>query len=207
MVLRMLFMLLKLDITEHVTASFLIKGHTKNDCDRLFNQMKKVYRKSNVYVPAQLMDAMKQPKVTPVWVDHSCMFKWSKMLDKYTADIPALLSYHVFDYKKKPYPFLFLSQAHGRDAKDGVALIKAKYRSEDKDFWQTVIDGLEPIAAVGMKDIKWVELYDKWGPLIPEEYKQQWKFYNTDPGKERRDKVKANKKKSKEQRVARTTTK
>ena len=100
-----------------------------------------------------------------------------------------------------------MSQAHGRDAKEGVALIKKKYRTEKKDFWEQRIAELEPCGKVGMKDIKWVELFDKWRPLIPDEFRAKWKYYAEDPGTERRDKVKNNKKKSKEQRVARTTTK
>ena len=35
-------------------AHFLICGHTKNTCDRLFNLLKMEWRKCNVYTPKQL---------------------------------------------------------------------------------------------------------------------------------------------------------
>lgn len=49
MVMRMLVILVKLGICTTARAIFLVKGHTKNDCDRMFNLMKKWYRKLNVY--------------------------------------------------------------------------------------------------------------------------------------------------------------
>ena len=40
MVLRFMIMLAKLKMARVVRAIFLIKGHTKNDCDRMFNLLK-----------------------------------------------------------------------------------------------------------------------------------------------------------------------
>jgi hypothetical protein len=46
-VLRLLFFIVKRKIAKVARAIFLVRGHTKNDCDRLFNTMKKDYRKTN----------------------------------------------------------------------------------------------------------------------------------------------------------------
>ena len=50
----------------------------------------------------------------------------------------------------------------------------------------------------GIRDIKRIELFDKYGPLIPDEYKSKWKYYSEDPGIEIRKRVTSDKKISKE---------
>ena len=54
MVLRMLTILVKRKVCMVARAIFLIRGHTKNDCDRLFNLMKQNCRGSNIYTPQDL---------------------------------------------------------------------------------------------------------------------------------------------------------
>ena len=55
MALRFLFLLVKLKITKIARAIFLVKGHTKNNCDRLFNPTKMSHRNENVHTPTELM--------------------------------------------------------------------------------------------------------------------------------------------------------
>jgi hypothetical protein len=58
-VLRLLHFLVKTQVATTARAIFLVRGHTKNDCDRLFNTiMKKQYRKSNCFIPQDLIDCM-----------------------------------------------------------------------------------------------------------------------------------------------------
>ena len=49
--------------------------------------------------------------------------------------------------------------------------------------------------------------YDKWRPLVPAEQRAEFKYYQVDPGLERRTKVKAHRKASKKQRMDRSRTK
>ena len=58
----------------------------------------------------------------------------------------------------------------------------------------------------GMQDIKWIELYDKWRPLVPEQHRKGFKFFEEDPGPERRAKVKSHTKEAKKQRKERSVT-
>jgi hypothetical protein len=51
MVLRLLPMLINRGICLKARAFFLVKGHTKNCCDRLYNLLKAYYRKANCYTP------------------------------------------------------------------------------------------------------------------------------------------------------------
>jgi hypothetical protein len=39
---------------------FLVKGHTKIDCDHMFNLMKKRYRTMNCYMPKPLLEYVGQ---------------------------------------------------------------------------------------------------------------------------------------------------
>jgi len=49
MVLRLALLLVELGWYKEVNFSFLIAGHTKNSCDRLFNILKLKYRESDVF--------------------------------------------------------------------------------------------------------------------------------------------------------------
>jgi hypothetical protein len=72
MVLQFMVMLAKLNLAKIIHTIFLIKGHTKNDCDRLFNLLKYDYRKTNVYTPKQLLDCLTS-------IHRSLPFQWRPM--------------------------------------------------------------------------------------------------------------------------------
>ncbi|CAB9505274.1 unknown protein [Seminavis robusta] len=208
MVLRLLFFLVKLGITKVARASFLIRGHTKNDCDRLFNVMKKGYRNSNIYLPADLVESMKHKQVTPVWCDANVFFDWDSGEDKYLTRPTKVKSYHVFtfDIDKDDGDTLTKMYSHNINQKIRQNMVKKEFRGKDKAFWKGVTQTLDRIDPVGIQDIKWRELYDKWGPLIPAEKKLGLMYYHEDPGVERRNKIKANTKKAKDARKGRTTS-
>jgi hypothetical protein len=58
MVLQFLPFLEAVCVARTVRASFLVCGHTKNDCDHLFNLLKKEYRNSNIYIPDDLITTL-----------------------------------------------------------------------------------------------------------------------------------------------------
>jgi hypothetical protein len=60
MVYCMLFFMVKLKVCRVARAIFLVKGHTKNDCDRMFNLMKYDYRKVDCYSPPELIEIANQ---------------------------------------------------------------------------------------------------------------------------------------------------
>ena len=49
MVLRFMLWLVSKGVCKTARAIFLVRGHTKNHCDRMFNLLKQTYRKSNIY--------------------------------------------------------------------------------------------------------------------------------------------------------------
>jgi hypothetical protein len=90
MVYRMLFFMVKLKVCRTARAIFLVKGHTKNDCDRMFNVMKYDYRKVNCYTPPELIEIVnKHPHVEAIPMQQSEFKDWdeleNKMIDKMDA--------------------------------------------------------------------------------------------------------------------------
>ena len=67
-----------------VNLIFLIKGHTKNMCDRMFNQMKKNYRNRNVYTledTYKILDLQDNVIVAPVKGEE--LFRdWDEVFDE-----------------------------------------------------------------------------------------------------------------------------
>ena len=57
-VLRLVPFLVEMGFFEQVNFIFLVVGHTKNAADRLFNALKKIYRKENLYTMAQMIEAL-----------------------------------------------------------------------------------------------------------------------------------------------------
>jgi hypothetical protein len=52
------------------------------------------------------------------------------------------------------------------------------------------------ITPPGIQEIKWIELYDQFRPMIPAPFNEQWYFGNPPP-QEVRDRVKGQKRKAK----------
>ena len=65
-VLRYLMWLVERQIFPKVTLLFLVKGHTKNSCDRLFNCMKLDYNRQNTYTHHELVQCLNQNKKVSV---------------------------------------------------------------------------------------------------------------------------------------------
>jgi hypothetical protein len=58
---------------KRVSFVFLIVGHTKNACDRLFNSLKHEYRKKNIFTMDELIVALGvSAKITVVPTAYSC---------------------------------------------------------------------------------------------------------------------------------------
>lgn len=208
MVLRMLFFIVKMGVAKVARASFLVRGHTKNDCDRLFNLMKKDIRKTNVYTPKQLLQSIKHKQVTAVPVDSSVFKDWDALEDKHIRKAAGLINTnHMFEVNidVDNGNSMTFREAHGY--KDTVVkMVKKEFVSSDKAFWLSLTNTLTTLKPTGIQDIKWKELHDKWKPLVPEEYWKSWKYYATDLSQKQRENIKSNTAKSKAARKERSRT-
>jgi hypothetical protein len=206
MVLRLLFYLVKKKIAIDARIIFLIKGHTKNDCDRLFNLMKKEYRKSNVYTPKDLKTSIKHDSIDTVIVDPATSFRdWDAHEDIVLKATENVKANHIFlvSANRDNGNSMYMETHRNSGEEQKSVLVKKKKQEVLEEHWKTMP---QLLPTTDILNIKWIELHDKWGKFIPRPKKEDWKYYNEDPGPERRNKVKANRKKSKEARQARTRT-
>ena len=79
-------------------------------------------------------------------------------------------------------------------------VVRPKYRNTD---W-TLLGKPELIKPPGIQDIKWIELWKKWRPLIPIKDRGTFKFYHEEPTKEVIAAVKAHSKDAKKKRQDRS---
>ena len=81
MVLRLGLYLVEKRYFTSVEFVFLIVGHTKNPCDRMFNLLKLSYRKSNIYTMEQTIEKLNGHAQTTAtrFINHR---NWDKYLDK-----------------------------------------------------------------------------------------------------------------------------
>ena len=49
-----------------VTISFLIKGHTKNSCNRNFNIIKKIYHKRNMFIKDEALRILSESECVTI---------------------------------------------------------------------------------------------------------------------------------------------
>jgi hypothetical protein len=168
MVIRLLFVLVRLKLCFRAQMLFLVKGHTKNDCDRMFNLMKQRYRKTNCYTPKELMQfvAESNEDVELVDVMKSGGFKdWDKYQNKYMKAPESIQNYHIFQVNSINPNRMLCQEAHGYPIIHDDSVVKKQFR--DVTDWGPLEDELEDLPPLRVKDIKWITLYDEWRPLVP----------------------------------------
>jgi hypothetical protein len=193
MVLRMLFVLVKLKLCFRARMIFLVKGHTKNDCDRMFNLMKKTYRNTNCYTPKQMFEFVNNSHEDVQLVDvmnDGGFMDWDRAQNNYMRTPESIQKYHIFAVNATNSDRLICQEADGYPLCFDDNVIKKQYHG--KDWAQALIQSLQPLKKTGMKDIKWITLYDEWRPLIPMDYRKDYQFFHEDPGPERREKSRIN---------------
>jgi hypothetical protein len=205
-VLRLLNILVKRQLATTAKLIFLIRGHTKNDCDRLFNTMKMVYRKSDVFTPQDLVDCMQHEKVEPIMVPPEAFVDWNGLENSF-IDPPSghIQANHIFQVDiNVDNGNSMVIQIADHEPTVVIQLVKSDYRLHPTQFWKDQTPAT--IAPPGIQDIKWQELYFKWGAYVPQLKKQQWCYYIDKPPQEKIAKVRGANKVSRKQRQTRTRT-
>jgi hypothetical protein len=208
MVLRLLFVLVKLKLCFKARMIFLVKGHTKNDCDRMFNLMKKEYRNTNCYTPKQLFEFINNSHEDVELVDvmnSGGFMDWDRAQNVYMRTPESIQKYHTFTVHGVNPNRLLCQEADGYPVTFDDNVIKKAYR--DNNQWaEAMMRELRPLKKTGMKDIKWITLYDEWRPLVPMDFRRDYQFFHEDPGTERRAKTKINREEAAATRLNRAVT-
>eukprot|EP00797_Seminavis_robusta_P031126 Sro669_g184460.1 n/a (118) ;mRNA; r:4654-5007 len=99
---------------------------------------------------------------------------------------------------------MYFAEYHGAE-ETCLKMVKDDYRGQPMEWWK----GMEPPEAskpTGIKDIKWKELYEKWGKVVPQEKKKGFKYYEEAPSAEKLAAIKEHTKQARELRQSRQAT-
>jgi len=187
MVLRFGQYLVDIGLFKEVQILFLVAGHTKNICDRLFKCMKSCYHDQNIYTFQQAVDALnmrtanegdEKDHVNVSVVDRNDMYDWDKFLDKfYIPTITGIQKKHWFSYSIHNDGVMYT-----RDIATDVSSQKGMYMRmmnlSDQPSIEHIFEWIERLKstfpqladAPGIKPIKLVEMYTKWREFIPPMY-------------------------------------
>ena len=169
MVLRLVVYLVEKGYFASVTFAFLIVGHTKNPCDRLFNLAKLTYRKSNCYTHEEFMEKIGENQhVSAYPVTAADMKDYNKFFDVLYGDFKAAktLKWQVFsacNSNLKP-TLMTLATSTLPDAETLMLELMKKKKDREKHF----NDEVRLLPKPGLRPIKQVELFEKFRPLVPE---------------------------------------
>ncbi len=98
-VLRLASWLVECKYFKKVEIIFYVRGHTKNACDRLFNQLKKHYHKQQIFTMGQMVTALDSSRYVSFNLANShCFLDYAEMLDFFYNKFPAgmIQQNHVF---------------------------------------------------------------------------------------------------------------
>ena len=191
-VVRFLMWLVENRVFPRVRIFFLVKGHTKNAADRMFNLLKMTYHCKDIYTYDQLHATLETNQYVDVFKMRPNHFhdhlKWQDQYYKAPAG-GEFKQTHVFTIcaancgittnTTNVTSTLLLKQDHNEATirlNDLLPTTKSKKaRRLDPEVRAREIAKMEEnliqLVPTGLKPIKQVELWKKWGPLIPEKYR------------------------------------
>lgn len=174
MVIRMFALLAETGAYKKINIAFLVAGHTKNVCDRLFNILKMTYRKTNVYTFEQLVGVLNTAQdVAPTPATKDDFKNWEALEDKIYKNIISgtVHKTHLFELTSCDPGILVTKDTASPDSvlrrQDLRKNMKAEERATVVGDYEKHLEALEP---PGIKPIKQYELWHKWRPYIPLEY-------------------------------------
>jgi hypothetical protein len=156
-----------------VEVIFNVIGHTKNACDRLFNQMNIRFHKDQVHSYRVALDVLNsQPNVTMIDATEEIFKDYGKMLDRlYCSFEPATIRvnyiFKVDDMEGKMEMRCFThddSACVMQPMLKWGAKVGVECHLEMKNF------SFATLKAPGLREIKQVELYKKWRQYVDPQY-------------------------------------
>ena len=192
-VVRFLMWLVEIKLFPRIRLLFLVKGHTKNAADRMFNLLKLSYHNKDIFTYEQLYETLNTNQYVDVFKMRPCHFhdhrKWQDTVYKTPAG-GEFNTTHAFSISAPNYNI----QGSNRQRVTTTTLLKQdnnesivrydnllpttrsrKARRMNPEERARKIANMEEelvqLVPTGLKPIKQVELYKKWRPLLPEEFR------------------------------------
>lgn len=180
-VVRLLMWLVEMGYFPRITLLFLVKGHTKNSCDRLFNLVKLDYHKQNTYTYDELYDAInKNEFITVEKMMKDEMFDFLEWQDKFyqSPEGGKFNQTHVFTIERiNGNKSTLLRKQDDKDAEIRYDSLLPSKRNKKCRYIENPVERMQEISKMlenlkvleppGLRPIKQVELFSKWAPLLP----------------------------------------
>ena len=174
-ILRMLAFLTEVGFYNKVNACFLVAGHTKNICDRMFNLLKLSYRKSDLYSFPQLIEVLNvADNVSCIRVDTDDFKCWEQYEDQIYRQIVTgtVNRTHLFQFNSNTPGVMVTRDSAAENSHSAeqnlCKRMNAEVRSQLLRDYQKHLKTLE---VPGIPEIKQWELWKKWRPYVPALYK------------------------------------
>jgi hypothetical protein len=158
---------------QEVHFIFLVVGHTKNVADRLFNILKKLYQNQNIFTMGMMMKVMSHELTIPYLVDWRVFKNWDKFLNwLYKAKMLSVQKWQMFssstDLGLTMMPFKSSNLQGAKMEEEGLRKHRVTNVNQSSILMQqpTPLYSMKP----GLQEIKQVELWSKYCPLVPDKF-------------------------------------
>lgn len=176
-VLKYLLFLAQSKCLASVSIHFLVKGHTKNHCDRGFGNLKRRYAKENIWTMEQLekviADSASTNECVNVENDEDVFRDFKTPLNNLYGNINALQSYQMFTMDSSEPGVVHCREAPESQGDKQNVLAAATSKSnftvgEVRDFWASALVSLE---LPKRNSEKITDIYKKVVPFVPAQYR------------------------------------
>jgi hypothetical protein len=173
-VLRLAPYLVEMGYFLKVEFAFYIRGHTKNACDRTYNQMKSKYHKKDIFTWEQALQTLNIKEHVNVVDTKEDVFKdYGAMLDTFygTFKPGTIQKNHIFRVEDTDASLLMQCSTHSEAPFVEQAMLKrGQARGDTTRIAAMEAFELQTLKAPGLRPIKQVELYKKFRPFVPREF-------------------------------------
>jgi hypothetical protein len=176
-VLKLAMWLKEMGYFMQVNFVFLIVGHTKNACDRLFNSLKHQYRQKNTYTMDELIESLRwSQKITVIRTENGDFLDYDVLFKVAYNDLKGLVTKnHIFtcdvvDNEDELWMSISIRESNLEDCglTKHIAMKQGMRSAADLEAHMNQL--LKPITPPGINPYKLVELYAKYCPVVHEEY-------------------------------------
>lgn len=176
-VLKYLLFLAQSKCLESVSIHFLVKGHTKNHCDRGFGNLKRRYAREDVWTLEQLetivADSASTNECANVENDDDVFRDFKSPLNSLYSNVNALQSYQLFSMSSSEPGVVLCREDPNSQGDKQTVLVSATSRvnftaDEVDEFWASALAPLEPPKR---NSEKIVDIYKKVLPSVPAQHR------------------------------------
>jgi hypothetical protein len=172
-VLRLALYLVEMGYFLKVEFAFYIRGHTKNACDRTYNQMKSKYHKKDILKWEQALQTINIKEHVNVVDTKEDVFKdYGTMLDTFYGTFKSgTIKNHIFQVEVTDASLLMQCSTHSEaQFVEQTVLKRGQVRGDKTRVAAMEAFELHTLKTPGLRPIKQVELYKKFRPFVPLEF-------------------------------------